>query len=222
VPRQYDPDKTQNYEVGAKGDLFNHALSVDASVYYIDWRHVQVELLDPTNFQYYNGNGGGAKSQGMELSADLRPLTGLTISAWGAWNEAELTDAFPLSTRSVYGADGDRLPYSSRFSGDLSLQQDFPLGKDVKGFVKGSVSYTGNRLGPFVSVYGPPERQTLPAYAKTDLLAGIRHDSWTANVFVNNVADRRGVLAGGLGNTLPFAFTYIQPRTAGLSIAKEF
>jgi iron complex outermembrane receptor protein len=222
VPRQYDPDKTQNYEVGAKGDIFNHALSVDASLYYIDWKHVQVELLDPTNFQYYNGNGGGAKSQGVELSADVRPLTGLTISAWGAWNQAELTDAFPLATRSVYGADGDRLPYSSRFSGDLSLQQEFSLGKDVKGFVKGSVSYTGNRLGPFVSVYGPPQRQTLPAYAKTDLLAGIRHDSWTANVFVNNVADRRGVLAGGLGNTLPFAFTYIQPRTAGLSIAKEF
>jgi len=59
--------------------------------------------------------------------------------------------------------------------------------------------------------------------AKTDLRAGAKYDSWTFNVFVNNVADKRGVLDGGLDLIAPTnAFFYIQPRTVGLSATKIF
>jgi iron complex outermembrane receptor protein len=67
------------------------------------------------------------------------------------------------------------------------------------------------------------QRQVFPAYAKTDLRAGLRYDTWTLNVFVNNVADRRGLLAGGVGGGFdPQGFVIIQPRTIGLSVAKTF
>ncbi len=36
VPSQYDPDKTENYEIGVKGNFLDRLLSFDASVYYID------------------------------------------------------------------------------------------------------------------------------------------------------------------------------------------
>jgi hypothetical protein len=41
-------------------------------------------------------------------------------------------------------------------------------------------------------------------------------------MFVNNVADVRGVINGGLGYVTPFAFVYIQPRTIGLNVSKSF
>jgi outer membrane receptor protein involved in Fe transport len=65
-------------------------------------------------------------------------------------------------------------------------------------------------------------RQRLASYSQVDLHAGVRRDSWTANLFVNNVTDKRGVLTGGVGAVPPFAFTYIQPRTLGLALVKEF
>jgi outer membrane receptor protein involved in Fe transport len=219
---QYDADTTQNYEVGIKGTALNRALSFDASLYYIDWKDIQLSLLNLQLFLGYVDNASRAKSQGVELSVESRPLAGLTMSAWAAWNDATLTDDFPANS-SVLGGSGDRLPYSSRFSGNFSLEQEFSITGNVTGLVGGAVSYQSERKGPFASIASlSPERQSLPAYATTDVHVGLRFDTWTANIFVNNVTDKRAILSGGIGTNLPFAFNYIQPRTAGLSLAKSF
>jgi outer membrane receptor protein involved in Fe transport len=222
TPPHYDPDKTQNYEIGAKGDFFDHKLSVDASVYYIDWKHIQLNLLNEQTQLGYIGNGGNAKSQGVELSIESRPMRGLTISAWATYDDAVLTQDLPANS-AVYGLAGYRLPYSSRISGSLSVQDDFPLAENFTGFVGATVSYVGNREGEFnAPPPTPPERQYYSPYARTDLRLGGRYDSWTLNVFANNVMDKRGVVGGGLYLTPPFAFTYIQPRTIGMSLSKSF
>jgi len=217
APPKYDPDKTQNYEVGVKGDFLSHTLSVDGSFYYIDWKDIQISLINPDTGITYNSNGSQAKSQGVEFSLQSRPLTGLTMNAWVAWNDAVLTKPFP-STAATHADSGDRLPYSSRFSGNLSIEQAFPLGGRLSGFTAGAASFVGNRLGEFTG----SERQELPGYTRIDLRAGARSDSWTASVFVNNVADRRGVLNGGLGQFPPFGFILVQPRTVGLSVSNTF
>ena len=218
TPSHYDPDKTQSYEIGLKADFLDRTLSVDTSLYYIDWKDIQISLINPQTGITYNANGSQAKSQGVELSVESRPLTGLTIAGWVAWDEAVLTQAFPAASP-TYGASGDRLPYSSRFSGNVTLEQDFPLGNRVTGFVGAAASYVGNRVGEFT---GSPQRQDLPGYTKTDLRGGTKYDSWTVNVFVNNVADTRGVLNGGLGQFPPYGFVLIQPRTVGLSASRAF
>jgi iron complex outermembrane recepter protein len=218
LPSQYAPDTTRNYEIGAKGDFLGDKLSYDASLYYIDWNDIQLQLATPIGALYY-ANASRAKSQGLEFSVESRPLPGLKISAWVTWSDAVLTEGFPSDT-AAYGISGDRLPYSSRFSGNLSLNEEFSLASRVRGFVGGSVSYVGNRESVFTA---SPERQNLPAYTKADLRAGVKYESWTVNLFVDNVADQRGLLSGGLGAAVnPLAFTYIQPREAGLSVAKTF
>ncbi len=209
----YKPDSTENYEIGIKGNALQHMLSFDASVYYIKWKDIQIQLRDPLTNDVYLGNGAGAKSQGVELSIEARPVTGLTVSAWTAWDDAVLTEA------TAYGAAGDRLPNSSRFSANLALRQEFPLTSTVTGFVSGSESYIGSRQGVFVSA---PPRQNYPAYAKTDLQAGARCRSWTLTLFANNVMDRRGLLSGGIGSLNSNDFYVIQPRTIGLSLSKTF
>jgi iron complex outermembrane receptor protein len=223
IPPEYAPDTTRNYELGAKGNVLSHKLSFDASVYYIDWKDMQLQLAAP-NGAYYYANASRSKSQGVELSVESRPLTGLKVAAWVAWNEAVLTKDIPLPTSPAtfppaYGVAGDRLPYSARFSGSLSLRDDFPLWGDATGFCAAAVSYVGDRKSIFTST---PERQDLPAYVKTDVRAGVRYESWSTNIFVDNLTDQRGVLSGGLGAINPLAFNYIQPRTVGLSVAKTF
>jgi iron complex outermembrane receptor protein len=218
VSSAYKPDKTENYEVGVKGNALDHKVTFDASVYYIDWRNIQLSLSTPSGFTYYS-NGSGAKSQGLEFSGELRPLNGMTIAGWVAWDDAVLTTALP-DTSTEYGVSGARLPYSSRFSGSLSVEQDFPIASSLTGFIQGAVNYVGDRESEFT---GPPpeQRQDLPAYARTDLRGGVRYASWTVNAFVNNLADRRGVFNGSEAPP-PASFIYIQPRTVGVSIAKKF
>jgi len=113
----------------------------------------------------------------------------------------------------------ERLPYSSRFSANLSLQRDFPVSAQITGFAGGQLSYLGRREGNFIATI---ERERYPSFTRTDLQLGIKGDAWTATLSANNVTDKRGVLNGGLGQFPPFAFTYIQPRNIGLSFSRTF
>jgi outer membrane receptor protein involved in Fe transport len=215
TPPTYSPDKTENYEVGLKGELLNRKLSFDASIYHIDWKDIQVSSTNPETYNGYTGNGGKAKSQGVELSTEWRPVGGFMLASWVTWDDAVLTQMFP-PTSTEYGAAGDRLPYTSRFSGNVSLQREFPITNAVSGSVGGTVSYIGERWGEFTPT---ARRQAFPGYTKTDLWAAARFGSWTVNVYVNNVADRRALVNGGYGGAPPFDFVVIPPRVAGISLS---
>lgn len=217
APSHFDPDTTQNYELGAKTDLFAHTLTLDTSVYYIDWKSIQLLLFDAQRGGYF-ANAGRAKSEGVEFSVEARPGGGLTLSSWIAWNEAELTEGFP-PTSTAYGVPGNRLPYSARVSGSFSFTEELPIRDNLSGFFGSTVSYTGDREGQFSST---AQRQDLPGYARTDATAGFHYRSWEGNLFVNNLTDRRGLLDGGIGSFNPVAFVYIQPRTIGISVKKMF
>lgn len=225
IPAQ-KPDTTINYEVGAKGDLLDHKLTLDTSVFYIDWSDIQLSLINPPHTTY-GYNGSGAKSTGVEISAEARPITGMLLSGWFTYDDADLTQDFlPLcgpaittTCSATYGVAGNRLPNTPQFSTYASAQQDFRLRSRAVGYVGGEVSYLGNRIGPFQAT---PLRQTFPAFTKVDLRVGIRSNSWNISAFANNVADTRGMLNGGIGYTQPNGYVYIQPRLAGVSIAKTF
>lgn len=218
IPCQYGPDKTQNYEVGSRADLFDGVLSLDASLYYIDWSKIQNLLLDGA--LAYNANVGNARVQGIEFTATVHPTSGLTLTGWVAYNDAKLTSTLPAATLLDANA-GDRLPYSSRFSGSLSAEQSFDVASGTTLNLGGVLSYVGDRLGAFQYVFAPT-RQKLPAYTQLNLHASLQRGSWTLNAYANNIGNARGVLDGGLDKPDPSTFNYIQPRTIGLSLAKSF
>jgi iron complex outermembrane receptor protein len=223
IPPIYRPDTTRDYEFGVKGEFLEHTLSIDASLFYIDWNNFQILFLVPENAAAgFVGNGSKARSQGAELSVESQPLTGLKLAAWAAWGDAVLTRELPPAS-SGNGLPGDRLPYSSRYSGNLSLEQTFRIVNGVTAFFGGILTYVGMREGEFVSAFASStQRQVLPAYTKFDLRAGAQYESWTVNLFADNVTDKRGVIAGGVGSYPPFGFIYIRPRTVGLSVVKTF
>ena len=217
APSQFAPDKTQNYEIGVKAEFLDGVLTLDASVYHIDYKDIQLSLRDVAAALTYTGNGGEAKSEGVELSMSVGPMEGFTINGWISYDDAVLTEAFPAGT-TAFGVAGSRLPNTSRFSSYLSLDRSFPLTEKLTGSVGGAVSYVGERFGPFTATSA---RQVLPAYAKTDLHATAEYQSWTFNLFVDNLTDRRGVLFGDVRGSVPVFFE-IQPRTIGVSLGKSF
>jgi len=219
IPAQSEPDKTQSYELGSKNELFGGALSLDASVYYIDWKNIQLQL-ESAQGSFYSANGSAAKSEGVEVSVAFKPLPGMTISGWGSYDNAVLTQNLP-SGSTAFGLIGDRLPDSAKWSGNIDINQEFPVQGEVLGFAGGRVTFIGDRLGVFGSP-SAPQRQDYPGYTKLDLRMGVRYKAWTATVYANNVTDRRGLLGGGLGYFPADAFVYTPPRVVGLSISDHF
>jgi len=219
VPCSFKPDRTHNYEIGTKESFLDHRLNVDTSVYYIDWKDIQISEYDQTTFNNYTANAAGARSKGVELSLDGRPSESLKLAGWIAWNRAVLTEAFPDNT-SAFGSAGARLPNSPRLSGSVSLEDELHLGDALTAFLGGSLSYVGDRVGPFEgsSVSNAP-RQVLPGYATVNFHGGVRMNTWSLNAYVNNAADRRGVLATG---PFPYQYNFVRPRTIGISLSRRF
>jgi iron complex outermembrane recepter protein len=218
----YKPDFTKNYELGVKGDFLNHALSFDASAYYIDWQNIQIGFALPLaeGGWSYTGNGSAAKSEGVELSVEAKPLQGLTISGWVDYDDAAITKAPPPGSTAVL-YPGERLPNVSRFSASIAANEEFPLFAGWTGLVGGDVSYVGDRTSAINPVTGGPPI-TYPSYAKVDLRVAAMYQDWTLSLFANNLADRRGIVGGGSGNYNPTAVYYIQPRTLGMFFVRKF
>jgi iron complex outermembrane receptor protein len=237
IPAGYAPDKTTNFEVGIKSDLLDRRLTLDAAVYYIDWRNFQSAVVRSVPLAGGNGsipayfiiNAGNAKSEGVEFSIEARPLEGLTITAQGSYDDAVLTGDLPAGTTN-YGVKGTQLPYSMRFSGGLAVSQDIRLTNNWIGSLGGTYNYVGSRPYEFVGAPAPGQapspRTFFPAYRPLNLLAGARYDSLRVNLYVNNVTNARGILsfngASSIGNIYENNSSVIQPRTIGLSITKVF
>lgn len=219
-PCEYDPDKTNNYEIGIKGDALDHRLTFDASIFYIDWKNIQLRAVVPNEVYGYTTNGSAAKSQGIEASVEARPWAGSTVAVWAAYNDAVLTRNFPTGSL-YYGVSGNRLPFSTRFSSNISVTQDFAVAANATAFAGFTVTYQGNSLGNFDLV---PDRQLYPSFTKVDLRGGLKYgNAWTVNLYANNVTDRRAVIGGGGAyNFPPYGYVVLQPRTLGLALQYKF
>jgi outer membrane receptor protein involved in Fe transport len=223
VPCRFDSDTTRNYDLGLKGNIADGLLAYDAAVYFIQWDDIQIPGLYSPDFLFsYTANVSQAQSEGVELSLELRPVDGVRVGAWGAYNDAKLTADFPADQIFLVGRDGDRVPYSARVSGNVYADYQFPfIGSNGSASVGASLSYVGDRMGSFESMFDV--RQRYPSYTQLDLTAGVQYDSWAVRLFANNVTDKRAILRGGTDSQFSANFiTYIQPRTIGLSLSKTF
>ncbi len=220
TPALYSPARSQNYELGLKGDFLDQRFAVDLALYSIDWKDLQLGSINPQTRLSYTFNGGRAKTQGAELSVEMKPVRDLRVAAWVTLTDAVLTEPLP-SNSSVPGAEGDRLPFTSRFSGNFAVDQEFALWSGARGFAGATLSYVGDRIGRFGTL-AAPRRQELPAYAQTDFRVGARFDEWQLNMFLTNAFDKRGIITGGLGYNPPYGFAYVRPRTLGLTLSRRF
>lgn len=222
-PAEYDADTTVSYELGMKGEFLDRRLSLDFSVYHIDWEDIQLQQRDPaTEFAYFT-NAGKARSRGAELTLQAAPISGLTIVATGGYSDPELTEP---TNGGVIAAAGDALPYAAKWSGAVSADMEFPVTASLSGFVGGTVTYLGERFASFSSS-AAVERPKLPSYTTLDLRAGVKGmDGWALSLFCRNVTDELGLLSASpeiaSGATGVYIVNITRPRSFGLSVSKEF
>jgi len=220
IPLQSKPDETVNYEVGLKGDFLDRRLTVDTSVYYIDWKDIQVNVNVPSTVFGsafgYSTNGGAAKSEGAEFSAEFHPARGWEVQGWLAYDDAVLTKPFPPGSDLVANV-GDRLPEGAEWSGNLSGEREFDLGNNRLLTTGAKTSYMGKRFGNFVSA---GDRMIWPAFTRWDLFARLRMDPWSVDAYVNNLSNARGLV--GQNVFIPGSVVVIQPRTIGVNVTRDF
>jgi len=219
VPLTFQPDKLTQYEVGFKAQTLDHALTVNAALFYTDWNNIQIQTSGG-GFNYLV-NGGAARSKGGELTLRYQPVHGLVFGANVNYTDAKLHGPAPAAG----GLDGDRLPYIPHWAGALTADYSVPLGGSMKGTFGGTLNYTGSRSSDYSNKF--PKH--LPSYATFDLRAGLDFGRVTVSAFAKNLGDKRAILVTGqeglAASNTPGAFysaAIIQPRTIGAEAAIHF
>ena len=210
--RNISSDFLTNYEIGAKFTLFDQRMTIDTSVYHIDWNDMPILVTLPPGScgrdgAAYTGNAGAATSEGMEFQASLFVLEGLRLDFGGGYTKAELAKDAP----NIGGQAGDRLPGSPEVSANLAVQYDFDLA-DYSAFIRADSLYVAEFYA------GVGETGTAVGdYIKIDARAGMAIKNLSVELFVRNVTDED-------------AFTWpasvggyrLRPRTIGIQLGYSF
>jgi iron complex outermembrane receptor protein len=218
VPREYGSDKTTNIELGIKSSLLQGLLSIDAAIFHVDWTDIQ--LLEQVDNTGINGNGGKARSAGVEWDLGYVPVHGLTLQWSGAYTDAKLTTDAPA----VHGNTGDRLPYAPKWSTSFDGEYDWAAFADWKYFVGGTWSYVGARETGFGTDVTGLTQVRLPSYNTYAARVGLDNARYRVTLYGKNLSDSRGITnyvnqgAPGLNGDI----SVIQPRTIGVTLSAKF
>lgn len=222
VPPSFGPDSLVDYEIGAKGTLFDHRLDYQVDAYLIYWNDIQVNETTNSGSSNFTGNAGDAISKGIEFEFDARPIQHLTVDFAGSIQGAHLTKgASPdqQAANQTLGVTGDELPDVAPFQFALGLNYTAPLSGDWTGTLGADITYRGRANAYFAA---NPQNITLDPYTLLNLRAGVSTGPWSATLFLRNVTNERAQISAINSNQDPHALLTVQPRTVGLRITRTF
>jgi len=238
----YQADTLTSYELGWKTSWLDHSLNFNGAFYDEEWNNFQFSYLGINSLTIVQ-NAPSARILGVESSVEWRVTSGLTLSAAGSYNDAELTADFCQDAigNVIHGACGDnpvlapkgqQLAFTPKFKGNITARYSFPV-MGWNGHVQASVIYQTSRL-PAVFLADNANLGTMPGYATVDLSVGAEHDKSSVELFVKNAFDERGqvdrftpcttsVCAPGYPGVPPAVYVIpTQPLTIGLRLGQKF
>lgn len=218
------PDTLRNYELGAKGSLFDRRVTFDSAFYYIDWRDPQQTIgiigqfgiISPANI-----NGTSASGYGVDGSLKARLFEGVTAGLDISWNSLH-SDTEVYSGGFLLFRDGQRLAYSPELTAGGSLGYDFAFGQS--GFL-GQFSASANYIS---SMTMNEAAASGVLWARGDAMWNVRTsftidmpEHWSVQLFADNLTDEDG----SPGTTRPSRPSFqlrVRPRTVGMQLDYRF
>ncbi len=214
VSPSFNSDSLWSYELGYKADLLERTLSVEASVYDIEWKNLQQHIVSG-GFGFIT-NAGNARVRGSELALKWRPAPGWNLNAAAATIDAYLT----TDARGLGANAGARLPDSARFSLALGAMRNFKVaGHDA--YLGANAHYVGERNSGYDGSATVPNFK-IPAYTLVDLQAGINFQYFSVEGYIRNLENRSGIVSAGYLNSSVVQAVATQPRTIGMAITVPF
>jgi outer membrane receptor protein involved in Fe transport len=218
APAKYESDTLWSYEVGAKSYFLNRMLYTEVALYRINWSDQQISVTDPGGTFVYIANAGKSYVNGFEFQINAQPTEALSFNLGATYTDSRLSEDMP-ATAQTSGFDGDRIPYTPKWSYAGQVQYEVPFSSSLTGYASTNFNYRGESYTNFNSQ--SDDYQKLDSYFLVGLRAGVRFDAWDAGIFVDNVTDevpQIGLRVTGDG----YRVYTTRPRTIGLRVSTHF
>ena len=215
----FKPEALIDYELGAKAELFDRSLLVNASLFHYDYTDVQTFIRAPGTIPVQKlGNVDKARVNGLDLDLTWLPVRGLTLTAGlgllDSWLGAFNNTAGPIPA-------GNKLPNAPATSFTGQARYVWSLGQGLEASVQAGAAYESKT---FKDALNDPIIHADPHWLY-DARASVSSTDgrWEAAVWGKNLSDERYVVQGvnlislGYGNR-----NYNSPRTYGVTISRKW
>nr|MBI1228529.1 TonB-dependent receptor plug domain-containing protein [Cytophagales bacterium] len=213
--RTFDPEFSNNYELGFKSNLLKNRMKVNANVFLINWNDKQVNTLVPNQgggFQQAILNTGLLDASGLEVEMSFIPMKGLKLDYNFGYTRAIFRD-LPISEGQ--NLQGNFQPFQPRFTSMAIAQYDFKLKKDLSAFIRGEWRTMGKQYFDFEN------NSFQDTYSLFNARAGLSYKGINFDLWVRNVANTEYIQFGyaflGFENYMLGA-----PRTFGSTLSVNF
>jgi outer membrane receptor protein involved in Fe transport len=223
IPAAFAPDTLTNFEVGAKGRLFDGVLDYQADVYFIRWNNIQVQETTADGAFVFQGNAGVAHVKGVEFELTAHIMQYLTANFAGSYQDAVLTEGATPAQKALnptLGVTGDAIPNVPKVQFDLGLNYTRPMSGTWQGVVAADVSYRDAVNAYFAS--NTQFNLPLAPYTLVNLRFGLINGPWSVTAFARNLTDKRAEVSAINSAQDPDALLTVRPRTIGITLTRTF
>lgn len=207
----YEPEHSDNYEIGWKNMLLNNKLKLNLTVFYLEQHNQQISTsMDGLNQLILNV--GEMHNKGAELEVTTLPVKGLQIDWNASYSYARYTSLLLFSTTAnqVVNYKGNQPINNPPISSMLATQYTYPFKgskQRLAAFVRGEYRYLSKYYFDFINGYGQP------SYSLFNAKAGVSTKHFELDGWIRNITDRKYIPYGSFGT-----FLLGTPRTYGLTL----
>lgn len=214
APDSYAPDKLWNYEAGAKARFFDNQLSINTSVFDVEWDKPLLDVpLKTCGFDFFD-NLGHAENYGLETEITQRIGPSLTLDLKGNYNH----DTFTQSVPGLGINKGDIFPGVPKWSIDIAADYEHDFTDRITGYIRANWQFIGNSHGTFIRNNQDYQR---PSYNLMGMSIGATIDAWDVSVFTKNLLDEKKIIQRPADNFVAEGYTPT-PRIIGVEANAHF
>jgi len=210
-----DSDEVTNYEFGWKTVLQDGRLRFNGSVFMVDVSGLQTTIFDPSIANlFFSDNAADADITGLEGDFVYYPnIDGLMIS--GAFSLLDTEIKKSLTTNDVIA--GRDLAFAPGMQANVAARYEWGMSSGNLGHLQGQLIASDKSYSDIIE----PNKAQQDGYNYANIRAGISNDSWVAEIYINNITDKRAEIS----NNYVFdrqRVAVIRPMTIGLRYKLNF
>lgn len=213
----FGEEKTWHFESGVKTLMAGGKLSANASVFYIDWSDLQLNVPNPAApAQFFIRNIGKAVSKGFEAELNARPHANVDLFAAFGLTHARFADG---TSSGGVDVSGKKIPSAPEYTFTLGAQLSKDLKRGLALYGRGEVWVNGG------FEYDDANTQRQEAYSLANFRVGVRGRYAFVEGWVRNAFDTRYIpIAFAYGGFAPSGFVGEMgaPRRFGVTMGLTF
>ncbi|HVZ56326.1 MAG TPA: TonB-dependent receptor [Chitinophagaceae bacterium] len=211
---RFDPEYSDNFELGSKNTLWNNRIRMNLAVFYSSVANAQVPTLVLPDAITVTKNAGKLTSKGAELELEAKPVSGLLVDYNFGYTDARFKKLRVAQNGTEADLSGNHQIFSPEFTSMLALQYGWELNREgtARLVVRGEWMMLGKEYFDLANTI------TQDPYSLFNARFGVEWKRTSLFIWGRNLAGKKYI-----GYAYDFGAVHLgNPRTFGVTVRQSF